>query len=604
MITVRDLARQLPSAWQESLKAGGTDRLRCLPARAAGAGARRDKRAAPWIHLDPPTVASRWARRAPARPGPRRDRAAGRQPDDAAAGAVRPGPRRRPGPARAGGPASNSSLGRVQAEVLRRVNAELPEEVHRRYVYGDVVKRSFGARVLGAQERAADPGSRRRSGPGARRWPSGRSSSSRRAATRSRATLEDLRCADSAFTDEVQQGHREREVAAASVAALAAILANQGTRRASSGVPADPGRRGDGLLDAGPAPGTAPPGLRVADVTDAPITAVRSADSIAAAPARLTEGSPWARLCETDGLTEDQQEILKAVRTLRRREDPARSRRSSSTPTSTRRRSSTGSRSSGIFGLMIPEEYDGLGESLLTYALCVEEIARGWMSVSGVINTHFIVAYMLMQHGTEEQKKKYLPRMATGEVRGAFSMSEPGLGSDVVGDQDQGGQDDDGYEITGQKMWLTNGGTSTLVALLVKTDEGCGLGLQEHDDVPGGEGARLRRDRPGPHHPGQDRQDGLQGRRHHRGGLRGPPDLGRPDPRWRARQGLLPDDGRRRGRPRQRRRPRLRHRATAPSSSASPTPSSARPSASRSPSTRRSCSGSRRWRPRSRPPTR
>ena len=80
---------------------------------------------------------------------------------------------------------------------------------------------------------------------------------------------------------------------------------------------------------------------------------------------------------------------------------------------------------------MIPEEYDGLGESLLTYALAVEEIARGWMSVSGIINTHFIVAWMLLQHGTEEQKQKYLPRMATGEVRGAFSMSEPGCGSDV-----------------------------------------------------------------------------------------------------------------------------------------------------------------------------
>ena len=85
----------------------------------------------------------------------------------------------------------------------------------------------------------------------------------------------------------------------------------------------------------------------------------------------------------------------------------------------------------GIFGLMIPEEYGGLGESLLTYALTVEEIARGWMSVSGIINTHFIVAWMLLQHGTEEQKQRYLPRMATGEVRGAFSMSEPGCGSDV-----------------------------------------------------------------------------------------------------------------------------------------------------------------------------
>ena len=127
----------------------------------------------------------------------------------------------------------------------------------------------------------------------------------------------------------------------------------------------------------------------------------------------------------------------------------------------------------GIFGLTIPEEYGGLGESLLTYALVVEEIARGWMSVSGVINTHFIVAYMLVQHGTEEQKTKYLPRMATGEVRGAFSMSEPGLGSDVSAVTTKARRTDDGaYEITGQKMWLTNGGSSNLVALLVKSDEG------------------------------------------------------------------------------------------------------------------------------------
>src|SRR5919112_5051681 len=121
----------------------------------------------------------------------------------------------------------------------------------------------------------------------------------------------------------------------------------------------------------------------------------------------------------------------------------------------------------GIFGLMIPEEYDGLGESLLTYALVVEEIARGWMSVSGVINTHFIVAYMLMQHGTEEQKQKYLPKMATGEVRGAFSMSEPGLGSDVAGIRTKARRDGEGYVIDGQKMWLTNGGCSPPVAPLV-----------------------------------------------------------------------------------------------------------------------------------------
>lgn len=130
-------------------------------------------------------------------------------------------------------------------------------------------------------------------------------------------------------------------------------------------------------------------------------------------------------------------------------------------------------REMGLFGLMIPVEYGGLGESLLTYALCVEELARGWMSVSGVINTHFIVAYMIRQHGTETQKQHFLPRMATGEVRGAFSMSEPGVGSDVAAIRTKAVRGDDGtYTIDGAKMWLTNGATSTLVATLVRTDEG------------------------------------------------------------------------------------------------------------------------------------
>jgi alkylation response protein AidB-like acyl-CoA dehydrogenase len=126
----------------------------------------------------------------------------------------------------------------------------------------------------------------------------------------------------------------------------------------------------------------------------------------------------------------------------------------------------------GLFGLTIPGEYGGLGESLLTYALTVEEISRGWMSVSGIINTHFIVAYMLLQHGTEDQKRLYLPRMAAGELRGAFSMSEPNCGSDVSAIKTKAVRDSDAYVIDGQKMWLTNGGTSTLVAVLVKTDEG------------------------------------------------------------------------------------------------------------------------------------
>lgn len=177
------------------------------------------------------------------------------------------------------------------------------------------------------------------------------------------------------------------------------------------------------------------------------------------------------RLCQTDGLTDVQTEIVKAVRQfVEEKIIPVATEleHADEYPTEI----VEGLKELGVFGLMIPEEYGGLGESLLTYALCVEEIARGWMSVSGVINTHFIVAYMLMHHGTEEQKQKYLPRMALGEVRGAFSMSEPSLGSDVSAISTKAVKNDDGYAITGQKMWLTNGGSSTLVAVLVKTDEG------------------------------------------------------------------------------------------------------------------------------------
>jgi alkylation response protein AidB-like acyl-CoA dehydrogenase len=126
----------------------------------------------------------------------------------------------------------------------------------------------------------------------------------------------------------------------------------------------------------------------------------------------------------------------------------------------------------GLFGLMIPEEYGGLGESLLTYALVVEEIARGWMSISGIINTHFIVAYLVRQHGTDDQKQRLLPKMATGEARGAFSMSEPGTGSDVAAITTRAVRDGEDYVLTGQKMWLTNGALSSVVATLVKTDEG------------------------------------------------------------------------------------------------------------------------------------
>jgi alkylation response protein AidB-like acyl-CoA dehydrogenase len=125
----------------------------------------------------------------------------------------------------------------------------------------------------------------------------------------------------------------------------------------------------------------------------------------------------------------------------------------------------------GLFGVTIPEEYGGMGLDLTTYAMIVEELSRGWISISGVVNTHFIGSYLLMKFGTEEQKDHFLPQMATGEVRAAFSLSEPEVGSDVQGIKSTATQDADGeWEINGQKMWVTNGLLSGVVFVLVKTD--------------------------------------------------------------------------------------------------------------------------------------
>ncbi|MGW7002218.1 acyl-CoA dehydrogenase family protein [Streptomyces sp. NPDC054933] len=189
-----------------------------------------------------------------------------------------------------------------------------------------------------------------------------------------------------------------------------------------------------------------------------------------------------SRLQQTEGLTDIQREILSTVRDFVDKEIlPV------ATELEHRDEYPTqiveGLKELGVFGLMIPEEYGGLGESLLTYALCVEEIARGWMSVSGIINTHFIVAYMLKQHGTQEQRDHFLPKMAAGDIRGAFSMSEPGLGSDVSAIRTKGVRDGDDYVINGQKMWLTNGGSSNLVAVLCRTDEGQPEGAAPHKSM-------------------------------------------------------------------------------------------------------------------------
>ena len=124
----------------------------------------------------------------------------------------------------------------------------------------------------------------------------------------------------------------------------------------------------------------------------------------------------------------------------------------------------------GLFGVTIPEEYGGMGLDLTTYAMIVEELSRGWISIAGVVNTHFIGSYLLMKFGTEDQKERLLPRMATGEIRAAFSLSEPGLGSDVQAISTRARRDGDGWVINGQKMWVTNGLLSAVVFLLAKTD--------------------------------------------------------------------------------------------------------------------------------------
>jgi alkylation response protein AidB-like acyl-CoA dehydrogenase len=127
-------------------------------------------------------------------------------------------------------------------------------------------------------------------------------------------------------------------------------------------------------------------------------------------------------------------------------------------------------REMGLFGLTVPEEYGGAGLDLMTYALVGVELSRGWMSLSGIMNTHFMAIYLLKKYGSDEQKQRWLPRMATGELRAALSMSEPGAGSDVQSIQCKAEKAGDHYVVNGQKMWVTNGLRAGLVVLLCKTD--------------------------------------------------------------------------------------------------------------------------------------
>jgi alkylation response protein AidB-like acyl-CoA dehydrogenase len=124
----------------------------------------------------------------------------------------------------------------------------------------------------------------------------------------------------------------------------------------------------------------------------------------------------------------------------------------------------------GLFGTTIPEEYGGLGLGLDTYAMILMELSRGWVTLPGIMNGSFISSHMIGMHGTEEQRRTYLPRLAACEIRAAFSMTEPHAGSDVQSIRTVAVRDGDDFLLSGQKMWVTNGWRSGIIMLLAKTD--------------------------------------------------------------------------------------------------------------------------------------
>lgn len=124
----------------------------------------------------------------------------------------------------------------------------------------------------------------------------------------------------------------------------------------------------------------------------------------------------------------------------------------------------------GVFGLAVPEEYGGTPVSTSCYVLVTEELARGWMSLAGAMGGHTVVAKLLLRFGTEEQKRCYLPRMATGEIRATMALTEPGGGSDLQAMSTVARKVPGGYAVDGSKTWITNSRRSGLIALLCKTD--------------------------------------------------------------------------------------------------------------------------------------
>ncbi|MEI8002242.1 MAG: acyl-CoA dehydrogenase family protein [Actinomycetes bacterium] len=147
-----------------------------------------------------------------------------------------------------------------------------------------------------------------------------------------------------------------------------------------------------------------------------------------------------------------------------------------------------GMKALGLFGLTIPEEHGGLGLDLLTYIGVIEELAYGWMTLSGVVNTHTMCATLIATHGTDEQRQRWLPQMVDGARRGALSLSEPDAGTDTRNLSCRAVRDGDEWVVNGTKAWVTNGERAGLVALAARTEEGISAFVVEKDPGPVFEG--------------------------------------------------------------------------------------------------------------------
>jgi alkylation response protein AidB-like acyl-CoA dehydrogenase len=124
----------------------------------------------------------------------------------------------------------------------------------------------------------------------------------------------------------------------------------------------------------------------------------------------------------------------------------------------------------GLFGITIPEEYGGMDIDLVSMALVFEEISKGWMGIAGIIGSHSLSCWMINRHGTDEQKQRWLPGLATGELRTGIGLTEPGAGSDLQAITTRAVKKNDHYVVDGTKMWITNARYAGIMPVLVKTD--------------------------------------------------------------------------------------------------------------------------------------